>query len=100
VDPLNEGARADERRFVISGRVQGVGYRWFVREQARRLGVRGWVRNEHDGSVVVEAAASAAALAEFAGQLGQGPAGASVAAVDSAPRASASPLPDGFHIVR
>ena len=39
-------------RLVISGRVQGVGFRWFVREAARRHRLAGWVRNRSDGNVV------------------------------------------------
>ena len=39
------------RRVVISGRVQGVGYRAWVEHQAHRLGLQGWVRNRRDGSV-------------------------------------------------
>ena len=39
------------RRFVISGRVQGVGFRWFARDAAMREGVAGWVMNLHDGRV-------------------------------------------------
>lgn len=38
-------------RFVVTGRVQGVGFRWFIRAEARPLGLNGWVRNRPDGAV-------------------------------------------------
>ncbi len=41
------------RRFVVRGRVQGVGFRWFVEREAGTLGIAGWVRNNFDGSVEV-----------------------------------------------
>jgi acylphosphatase len=56
------------RRFVVRGRVQGVGFRWFVQEAATRAGVTGWVRNLPDGDVeaLVEGETSAVARVEAA----------------------------------
>ena len=67
---------------VIRGRVQGVGFRWFVREAARKLGVAGWVRNQRDGSVEVAADGSTETLDAFRRLLAQGPPGATVLSVD------------------
>ena len=53
------------RRFLVTGRVQGVGFRWFAREAAAALGLAGWVRNRDDGAVEAEAEGSAGALDEF-----------------------------------
>ena len=68
-------------RFVVTGRVQGVGFRWFVVKQARALGVAGYVRNRDDGSVEVVAAGEAAAVEGLAAALGRGPSAARVAHV-------------------
>jgi len=61
------------RRFVISGRVQGVGFRSFAQRAARELGVAGSARNLEDGRVEVEAIASKAKLDEFEARLRKGP---------------------------
>lgn len=66
------------RIYRLHGRVQGVGFRWWARIQAEQLGVRGTVRNEPDGSVVVVATGDEAALTTFRGRLERGPAGARV----------------------
>ncbi len=66
------------RRYIVEGVVQGVGFRYFVRRQAMRLGLAGWVRNNDDGSVEAEAAGSADKLAEFEAELRRGPTYASV----------------------
>lgn len=42
-------------RATVTGRVQGVSFRWYTQERARELGVNGWVRNEPDGSVALHA---------------------------------------------
>ena len=66
-------------RFLVSGVVQGVGFRWFVARHARTLGVGGYARNLPDGRVEVVAAADAAeAIARLEEVLRAGPAHASV----------------------
>jgi acylphosphatase len=66
----------------VSGRVQGVGFRAFVRTNAKALGLRGWVQNEDDGRVQVYALGSPAALNELAGLLYKGPPAAEVRGVE------------------
>lgn len=66
----------------VRGRVQGVGFRWNARKEARRLGLAGWVRNEDDGSVLVVARGEAGELDAFEGWLAEGPAAARVDAVE------------------
>jgi acylphosphatase len=69
---------------IVRGRVQGVGFRWFVREAARRLDLAGWVRNLPDGRVEVAADGSDQNIASFRAKLARGPEGAFVEAVDDA----------------
>ena len=64
--------------FLIQGRVQGVGFRWYVNREASELGLRGWVRNTEDGDVEVVASGSEADLAELRSSLRRGPRGARV----------------------
>lgn len=66
------------RRFIVSGRVQGVGFRFFAVRCARRLGVSGWVRNLPDGRVEVLAEGSEPAVAGLREELRRGPSGARV----------------------
>ena len=70
------------RRFVISGRVQGVGFRYFVQSVAVRESVRGWVRNLEDGRVETAAAGEADAVERFERAIRQGPPAARVDRVD------------------
>ena len=60
-------------RWVISGRVQGVGFRWFVLRAAQRLGVRGWARNLWDGRVEVMGQGALSMLQDFEKGLQKGP---------------------------
>ena len=64
--------------FLIQGRVQGVGFRWFVHREASELELRGWVRNTEDGDVEVVAAGSTEDLAELRASLKRGPRGSRV----------------------
>lgn len=85
------------RRYLVRGRVQGVGFRYFVQKEAVRLNLRGWVRNLDDGRVEALAAGSPAQLAEFEGALHRGPRWAEVRGVDceEAPEGA----PPGFSIL-
>jgi DNA ligase D-like protein (predicted 3'-phosphoesterase) len=69
-------------RAVVSGAVQGVGFRESTRRRARKLGVLGWVRNEDDGTVAVHAEGEPGAVEELVDFLRKGPRGADVRAVD------------------
>ena len=64
--------------FLIKGRVQGVGFRWFVHHEASELELRGWVRNTEDGDVEVVATGSQEDLSELRESLRKGPRGARV----------------------
>ncbi|HYW09084.1 MAG TPA: acylphosphatase [Longimicrobium sp.] len=71
-----------ERAFRVTGRVQGVGFRWWTRLQARRLQVEGTVRNLSDGSVEVRARGGEVALEQLRHLLASGPPGARVDSVE------------------
>jgi acylphosphatase len=64
--------------FLIQGRVQGVGFRWFVHREASELDLRGWVRNTEDGDVEVVASGTLEDLAELRTSLRKGPRGSRV----------------------
>lgn len=82
------------REFLIAGRVQGVGFRFFARETAVREGLRGFVRNLEDGRVEVQAEGDQAALERFERALHQGPPGAEIldVAMSELPPVGQSPL--------
>ena len=83
----------------ISGHVQGVGFRWFVMSQARRLDLAGWVRNNPDGSVELEAAGPADLLAVLRQRVKTGPRSARVDHVSELPITSAE-LFNPFNVAR
>jgi len=68
---------------VVRGDVQGVGFRYFVQRRAGQLGLRGWVRNNDDGSVEVVAEGERPRLEELKRALERGPSTAHVARVDA-----------------
>ena len=79
---MNSFPEPVRRRVRISGRVQGVGFRYFVMQQARRLEVKGWVRNLPDGSVSCEAQAAPEAMDRFLESLREGPRFSKVTTMD------------------
>jgi acylphosphatase len=80
--------------------VQGVGFRWFVREEARRLGLSGWVTNRPDGDVEVKAGGEGSSLERLRRALEVGPTGAQVLAVIDLPDSASDSLPYPFAIHR
>jgi acylphosphatase len=71
------------RVYVVSGRVQGVGFRWFVQQAASVEGLHGWVRNLADGRVEIRAEGEREALDRFERQIHVGPRAARVDEVDT-----------------
>ena len=69
---MRQSANLVRKHIVVTGLVQGVGFRYFTVTQARRLGVQGWVRNCRDGSVELEAQGSSDAVQALVEQLAIG----------------------------
>lgn len=84
----------------IRGRVQGVGFRWFIVEKAEQLDLAGWVRNRSDGCVEIAATGSSDALKQLAGAAKTGPRGARVEEVRDLPPVAAESLRRPFEIAR
>lgn len=85
---------------AVRGRVQGVGFRWFVRERARALGLTGWVRNRPDGSVEVLAFGDDTALQRLRALLRSGPTGAHVSDIEDQPESPLMEPLDPFGILK
>jgi acylphosphatase len=86
-------------RYLISGQVQGVGFRWFVARHARSLGLAGYARNLPDGRVEVVVSGSEDALPTFERLLRAGPASAQVQEVERSPEPAAFPVGKSFDIM-
>ena len=74
------------RRFLVSGRVQGVGFRYFVQERAQELGLAGWVRNLPSGHVEALASGDQEAVASLERELKKGPPASRVERLRAQPR--------------
>ena len=84
----------------VTGRVQGVGYREFVRTIAQRLGIAGWVRNRDDGAVELAAFGNASQIETLLAAVRRGPAGGNVQQVRTLPVDEKDALPKPFVIRR
>lgn len=85
------------KRYIVRGRVQGVGFRWFVDHEARELGLTGWVRNNFDGTVEVLAVGNEHQLTVLRRKLERGPRAARVDEVQEIPAEPVAGL-DTFRI--
>jgi acylphosphatase len=88
----------EAKRFVVRGRVQGVGFRWFVQREAQALGVSGWVRNNFDGAVEALAVGSSAQLTALEAKLQAGPRAARVDSVEGFATEPPNDARTGFRI--
>jgi len=84
---MRSGKQRIAKKYRISGRVQGVGFRYFAERAAGRLGLGGYVRNLADGTVEVYAIGDPSLLEVFKTQLAEGPRGARVTALDESDEA-------------
>jgi|SRR6516162_2232120 len=89
-------SKIEARSFLVRGRVQGVGFRWFVEREAHILGIAGWVRNNADGAVEVLAQGTVDQLSALRGRLQQGPRAARVDQVQE----TEAPLSQGMKTFR
>ena len=84
---MSEARKKLAKKFVVSGRVQGVGYRFFAERWAGQLGLAGYVKNLWDGRVEVYAIGDGLALEQFKLRLAEGPGAARVAGVSESDEA-------------
>jgi acylphosphatase len=95
---LAERSGEQARLYLVSGRVQGVGYRYFAMRTAQKLGIRGTVKNLGDGRVEVAAAGTAESIAAFRAELQHGPEGAQVRSIAEGELPTAHDFGDEFKV--
>lgn len=93
----DDGQGLREARFEVRGRVQGVGFRWWTKTQALRLGITGTVRNREDGAVEVTARGQEDSLHRFREILRRGAPASEVLSLDESPARDVSR--SGFDII-
>ena len=92
--------KLEQIHIFVSGRVQGVGFRYSTQRKARQLGLTGWVRNTPDGRVEIRAEGPIDVVENFLQWCGEGPPGAAVTGVETIERTGAPVLSiQGFEIV-
>lgn len=94
---MTPGAEA-ARRLLVEGRVQGVGFRYFVVRKALGLGLAGWVRNLPDGRVEIVCAGPPGAVDALERAVGEGPPGAAVTTVTVASATTSDEFPRPFEV--
>lgn len=100
-NPAHCGAvKTQAKRYLVSGSVQGVGFRFFAERLARQLGVSGYVKNLSNGSVEIYAIGNAAQLEALRTELQRGPRSATVDAVTEAEAELLGEFSNGFTIER
>ena len=92
-----DASKRERAEITVHGRVQGVAFRFYTQNEARRLGLTGWVRNNPDGSVETRAQGDERVLERFVAFLEEGPRAARVASVDVHP-AAFDPTLDRFTV--
>ena len=90
--------RLRAKQFIVSGLVQGVGYRYFAQRVAERLGVSGYVKNRRDGRVEVYALGTPEQLQGLQAELERGPRMASVSGVEATDAQFLAEYADGFSV--
>jgi acylphosphatase len=88
---LPDSPQLETRKYLVQGRVQGVGFRFYVEREARLLGISGWVRNTPTGAVEVLATGTREQQVALRGRLHQGP---RAARVDDVVESEAQPVPN------